>query len=223
MITSKFILIIGGGRIGYYLCKALQSAGNEVVLIERDKKIIPTLRQELGDVVISGDGTELAVLRMAGIERADVVVTTTGYDEDNYTIALMAKKKFNVPKTVSRLRDPNNEGLFKKAGIDQTVSSTRIILNILEQQIDAQSIIPITALDKGNIEVVELTLDEFSPTIGVAIKDLGLPSGYLIISIIRNDISLIPQADLTLVPNDTIILLLPKGETAEINKYFINS
>lgn len=221
MINKKFILIVGGGHLGYYLAKALIEDDNEVVIIEREKSVFENLVKELGDSVVFGDGTELGILKMAGVERADIVVTTTGYDEDNFTIATISKQNFGVPKTVSRLRDPNNEQLFKSCGIDETVCSTSVILNLLEQQIDSQSIIPITALDKGNIEVVELKLDEYSPAVGVQIRDLGLPVGNLIISIIRGETSHIPMADSVLAVDDVLILLIPKGTSSQIEKYFL--
>lgn len=222
MLDQKFILIVGGGHLGYYLCKALLESGNEVALIERDKNVVDELRHTLGDVVIQGDGTDLGVLVMAGIERADIIVTTTGYDEDNFTICVMAKENYRVPKAVTRLRDPNNEGLFKNCGIDETVCSTSVILNLLEQQIDSSSIIPIAALDKGNIEVVELKLDEYSPAIGTKIADLGLKRGNLIISIIRGEKSYIPTADSILSVDDEIILLIPKGTINDVKGVFIN-
>ena len=222
MTNEKFILIVGGGHLGYNLAKALCSE-NEVVIVERDRGTVNNLRDEFGDSVVFGDGTEPGVLKMAGADRADIIVTTTGYDEDNFTISILAKKHFGVPKAVSRLRDPNNEQLFKSMGIDETVCSTSVILNLLEQQISAQSIIPLTVLDKGNIEVVELKLDEYSPAIGVPIKDLGLPTGNLIISIIRGDKSNIPMADSVLTVDDELILLIPKGNSKIIEKFFIST
>ncbi|MBP5273436.1 MAG: TrkA family potassium uptake protein, partial [Abditibacteriota bacterium] len=158
MRATKFILIIGGGKIGSYLARELYSQGNEVVLIERDRVLAHSLSRSTGYSVINGDGCELNVLRDAGVERADVVVATTGYDEDNYVICTIAKTKFGVPRTVSRLRDPKNEEIFKKAGIDQTVSSTRIIFNMLEKQIYSSPMIPVTALKNGNIEVVQIEI-----------------------------------------------------------------
>lgn len=223
MSKEKFILIVGGGHLGYYLAKALIKNGNEVVIVERDKSLASSLVNELGDSVVIGDGTELGVLKMAGVERADIIVTTTGYDEDNFTIAMIAKQQFRVPKAVSSLRDPNNEKLFKSCGIDETVCSTSVILNLLEQQIDSQNMIPITALDKGNIEVVSHKIEDFSPAIGVQVKNLGLPVGNLIISIIKEDKSYIPVGTSVLEAGDEVILLIPKGTSEVIEKYFVNS
>ncbi|MBQ7256151.1 MAG: NAD-binding protein [Abditibacteriota bacterium] len=221
MKKYNFILIVGGGHLGYHLAKELLEKEYEVIIIERDKTVADAIRKELGDVVVLGDGTDLGVLKMAGIERADLVVTTTGYDEDNFTIALMAKNQFKVNETFSRLRDPNNEEIFKLCGISQTVCSTSVILELLEQSIEKKSVIPIAALDKGNIEVLDLVLDQYSPSIGIKIRDLGLPLGVLIISVIRGDKSIIPKADTTLSLDDEIILLIPKGLGDEVQKFFV--
>ncbi|MBR4749813.1 MAG: TrkA family potassium uptake protein [Abditibacteriota bacterium] len=221
MRTSKFILIIGGGKIGSYLARELYSQGNEIVLIEREKSVIGSLERNTGYSIVHGDGCELGVLREAGIERADVVVATTGYDEDNYVVCTIAKQKFGVPRTVSRLRDPKNEELFKRAGIDQTVSSTRIIFNMLEKQIESSPMIPVTALQNGNIEVVQIDIEEDSPAKGVSIIDLGLPKGVLIISILRNDTSVIPQAATVFEEHDTVLILMPGTLKADVSRFFI--
>jgi len=223
MNSSKFVLIVGGGKIGFYLARELLSQGNEVVLIERDKELFRQLFKSMENNIILGDGCEINVLIEAGIERADVVVATTGYDEDNYVICQIAKKKFGVSRTVSRLRDPKNEELFKRAGIDQTVSSTRIIFNILEQQIESSHVIPIAALQNGNIAVIQIDLTETSPACGKKIIDLGLPKGVLIISIIRNEMSVIPQANTILNEDDTLIILMPQEKDKEINQFFISN
>ena len=221
MINGKFILIVGGGHLGLYLAKALQKEKNEIVVIERDKTTAESLREELGDCVIQGDATDLGILRMAGISRADIIVTTTGYDEDNFTIAFIAKEHFGVPKTVTRLRNPENEIIFKKCGIDETVCSTTLILNTLEKQIDSQKIRSILSLEKENIEVIDLKLDAESKVLGKPIVSLGLPSDVLIIAIIRDEKSYIPKGNTYLNLNDELVILIPQGTSEEIKKYFI--
>ncbi len=221
MRAAKFILIVGGGKVGSYLARELYTQGNEIVLIERDRTLAYQLSRNTGYSVITGDGCELSILREAGVERADVVVATTGYDEDNYVICTIAKTKFGVPRTVSRLRDPKNEEIFKKAGIDQTVSSTRIIFNMLEKQIESSPMIPVTALQNGNIEIVQIDIDEDSPAKGVSIIDMGLPKAVLIISIVRNDISVIPQASTVFEEKDTVLILMPGTLKSDVSRFFI--
>ena len=135
--------------MGYHLTKTLAQEGHEVLLIEKDRKSTEYLSEQLGDLVMLGDGCEVRTMAEAGMARANVVVAVTGDDEDNLVICQMAKRKFGVPRTLARVNDPRNEALFQELGIDQTVSSTRVIFNLLEQQIESGQVIPLAALKKG--------------------------------------------------------------------------
>ncbi|MDP9350123.1 MAG: TrkA family potassium uptake protein, partial [Chloroflexota bacterium] len=91
-----YIVVVGGGKIGYYLTKTLVSEGYELLLIERNSAKVGTFSERFGAVVMLGDGAEAATLQKAGVSRADVVIATTGEDEDNLVICQMAKKMFGV-------------------------------------------------------------------------------------------------------------------------------
>src|SRR5262249_24890092 len=127
-----YILIGGGGQVGYYLTKGLLQQGHEVLLLEKDSHRLDTLREELGTSVTQGDACEARVLNDVGADRADLVIAVTGDDEDNLVICQMAKKRFKVPRTISRVNNPRNDDLFVKLGIDVTVSPTRTILHMIE-------------------------------------------------------------------------------------------
>ena len=118
-----YLVIIGGGRVGYYLSKALLEEGHEIVVIEKDATVCNIINDELGTICLHGDGCEAAVLEEAGTERADMIVAVTGDDEDNLVACQVAKHKFNVPRTISRIRNPKNEILFEKLGIDITIDN----------------------------------------------------------------------------------------------------
>ena len=150
-----YIIIVGGGNIGYYLAKTLVAARHEVLLMEKDRTRYRTISEELGEVVMQGDGCEVAQQNQAGFGRADAVVAATGSDDDNLVVCQMAKMEHNVPRTISRVNDPRNEALFHKLGIDATVSSTKIIYNLIEQEVGGGEVIPLAALNRGNIEIVE--------------------------------------------------------------------
>ncbi|MDQ3929672.1 MAG: TrkA family potassium uptake protein, partial [Chloroflexota bacterium] len=129
-----YVIVVGGGKVGYYLTKTLVHEGYEVLLIEKNLKKVSTYHERFGSVVLEGDGAEMATLETAGAARADVVIAVTGDDEDNLVICQTAKKLFHVPRTIARVNNPKNEEIFKKLGIDVTVSSTNLILNIIEQE-----------------------------------------------------------------------------------------
>lgn len=216
-----YVIVVGGGRVGYYLTKALLAEGNEVLVIEKDRKTADTLTTEFGDVVLWGDGCEVRTLSEAGMGRANVVVAVTTDDADNLVICQMARR-FGVSRTIARVNDPRNEGLFLELGIDQTVSSTRIIFNLLEQRIDSGQIIPLAALRNGEIEVVEVDIKPDSPVLGKTISDLNLPKDALIISVVSDDHALIPAADMKLQAGDSVIAMVKSKQESLLRDIFSN-
>src|SRR3954470_5437081 len=136
-----YIIVVGGGKVGYYLTKTLLSEGYEVLLIERSPDKAETFSERFGPVVIGGDGAEAATLAAAGAARADVVIAVTGEDEDNLVICQMAKTKFHVGRTIARVNNPKNEQLFRMLGVDVTVSQTNYILHLIEQAIPERSFV----------------------------------------------------------------------------------
>ncbi len=104
-----YIVVVGGGKVGYHLTKSLLAEGQEVLVIEKDAAKVDRIITELGGTALQGDGAEVSTLELAGLERADVVAAVTGHDEDNLIIAQVAKRRFNVPRTVARINNPRNE------------------------------------------------------------------------------------------------------------------
>ena len=94
-----YVIVIGGGKVGYYLARDLVDRGEEVTLVEKDGARADWLEGQLGSIVMRGDGDEMGFLSTTGIERADAVLAVTGDDEDNLVALQMAKKRFNVPRT----------------------------------------------------------------------------------------------------------------------------
>ncbi|OFX17256.1 MAG: portal protein [Armatimonadetes bacterium RBG_16_58_9] len=215
-----YVIIVGGGKVGYYLTKALLQEGHEVLVMEKDRKIADALIEKLGEMVLCGDGCEIRTMNEAGMGRANVVVAVTGDDEDNLVICQMAKRKFGVPRTIARVNDPKNEELFKEMGIDQTVSSTRIIFNLLEQQIETSQVIPLAALKKGEIEVVEANITSGSPVAGQKIGQLDLPPNTLIITVIRDEHAIIPHSDTKLRIGDSVIAMIKAERERELRAVF---
>jgi len=215
-----YVIVVGAGKVGYYLAKALIQEGHEVLVLEKDRKTVESLRDELGELIAYGDGCEIRTMSEVGMGRANVVVAVTGDDEDNLVICQMAKRKFGVPRTIARVNDPKNEELFRELGIDQTVSSTRIIFNLLEQQIETGQVIPLAALKKGEIEVVEANVTSGSSVAGLKIGQIDLPPNTLIISVIRDDHAMIPHSDTKLREGDSVIAMIKADREKELRAVF---
>lgn len=203
-----YVIIAGGGKVGHYLSRALADAGHEVLIIEKDRTRVDYLAEDLGESVTFGDACEVRTMRETGMARADVVVAVTGDDEDNLVICQLSKSKFQVPRAISKVNNPENDAIFKALGIDTTVSSTRIIFNLIEQQIETDLVIPLAPLQRGNIELVEIDLGPDSPVLNRRIGSIGLPDNALVISIVRDDHAILPNIDVEFKEGDMVIALV---------------
>jgi trk system potassium uptake protein TrkA len=193
-----YIIIVGGGKIGYYLAKQLLEDQHEVLIIEQDAEKCAQIADDLGEVVMLGDGCEAATLERAGMARSDMVIALTGDDEDNLVVCQVAKHKFDVPHTVARINNPKNETIFKKLGTDATISSTSVILAHIEQELPSHPLIPLMTL-KGGLEIVEIKIPPEAQAVGRPIKGILLPQQSLIALIVG------PDGQPRLPTNDTII------------------
>jgi len=215
-----YVIIVGGGNVGYYLTRELLGQDYEVVLLEKDKRRLTYLQTELGDVVLPADGCEVRYLEEAGFGRADVVVAVTGEDEDNLVICQMAKKLYNVKRVLARVNDPANEQFFQKLGIQTTVNSTRIIYNLIGQTIESDAVVPLVALQQGEYEIVEISISEKSPVVGHTLMQLNLPPQALIMAVLRGGEPRIPAGAINLEDGDRLIALVRSEEEEALAAVF---
>jgi len=180
-----YIIVVGGGKVGYYLSKALVSEGHEVLVIEKDPEKCGRISEELGSICMRGDGCEAATLTEAGTGRADMLIAVTDEDEDNLVSCQVAKHKFNVPRTIARINNPKNEAIFKRLGIDVTVSSTNLILEHIEQEVPTHPLMHLLTLGGGDMEIVEVRVPPTSAAVGRRIGELPLPDGSILSLVIR--------------------------------------
>lgn len=213
-----YVIIVGAGKLGYYLSKSLLAESHEILLVEKDKARFQELAGEFGESIVWGDGAEARTLKEIGANRADVFVAVTGDDEDNLVICQMAKIMYMVGRTIARVNDPKHEEIFTSLGIDATVSTTRVINNIISQEVDAGSLLPLLAIKGGKIEIIETELSSDSQFVDKSIADIFLPDECIIISVIRGDDVIVPKGNTVLKSGDTIIVLTSKEKEAELKK-----
>jgi trk system potassium uptake protein TrkA len=202
-----FVLVVGGGKVGYYLTRELIQSGHEVVLMEKDRARADQIADEIGSIVIAHDGCEGQYLGEAGANRADIVAAVTGDDEDNLVICQMAKHHFDVPRTIARVNNPANEELFKHLGVDELISPTRMILGSIEQDIPVNELLHLATLGSGELELIEAHIAADSPAVGRAPKDLGIPEGCTLFAVVRNGIATPLGADTVLATGDKVIAI----------------
>ena len=198
-------MIVGGGKVGSFLSGALGAKGHRVVVIERDHELCERLAVTTSATVIHGDGCDVRYQEEANVGEADVFAAVTGDDDDNLVACQLAKTYFQVKRTVARVNNPKNERIFNKLGVD-AISSTTVIAQLIEERTTVGDIITLHTLKKGRLAVVELDLpDDRCRSCEVPLRDLGLPQGCVLVSIVRGDEVMIPQGDFTLQPGDTVI------------------
>jgi trk system potassium uptake protein TrkA len=180
-----YIIVVGGGKIGYYLSKALVDEGHEVLVIEKDPEKCGHISEELGSICMRGDGCEAATLTQAGTGRADMFIAVTDEDEDNLVACQVAKHKFDVMRAIARINNPKNEAIFKMLGIDATVSSTNLILEHIEQEVPTHPLMHLLTLGGGDMEIVEVRVPSTSAAVGKRIGELPLPDGSILSLVIR--------------------------------------
>jgi len=214
-----YIIIVGGGKVGYQLTKLLLSQGHEVMLIEKDRNKFASLVDELGDSILYGDGSTMETLTEAGANRAEAIVAVTGHDEDNLVICQLSKMMFFGPRTIARVNNPRNEETFWGLGIDATVSATRLINALIQEQVKAHDVlIPLLTIRGGDVEIVQTNLSPSSPVVNKKIKDLVLPKGTLFISINRGEEVIIPRGDTDLREDDQVLVLVRKAHEAVLRQ-----
>jgi trk system potassium uptake protein TrkA len=202
-----YLIVAGGGKVGYYLTKTLVNEGYEVLLIEKDKRKVDIYSERFGSVVMQGDACEATVLTNAGANRANVVIAVTGEDEDNLVICQMAKRKFNVPRTIARVNNPKNEELFRRLGIDVTVSHTNVILSLIEQEIPERSFVHLLTLKHADLAIVEATVAPESLVVGQSLAEIRLPAETVVAAILRDGQVIVPNGTTSFQADDGIIAL----------------
>jgi trk system potassium uptake protein TrkA len=143
-----------------------------------------------------------------------MLIAVTGEDEDNLVSCQVAKHKFNVPRTIARIRNPQNEFLFKALGVDVTISSTSIILENIETEVPTHPMTHLMAIEESGQEIVVVRISEESATVGKTVRDLNLPKESRLVLVVRQDgKTRVPTLNTTLHAGDRMIALTtPEAE-----------
>jgi trk system potassium uptake protein TrkA len=213
-----FVIIVGGGKVGSYLTRALLNQGHEVVVVEKEERKAKMLERLIDrQVTVVGDGCDPLVLEQAGIARADVVVADTGDDEDNLVVVLIAKKKTKA-RCIARVNNPRNKMIFESLDPDDPVvliSSTEILLDVLNESVNAaqykQMLASMKLFGKGELEVLRFALAADSPLVGKSLADVPLPAHSVVVAVDRPGGDLfVPTPTTVLAPGDGIVLVVKR-------------
>jgi trk system potassium uptake protein TrkA len=206
------ILIVGGGKIVYFLVRTFLAKGYYVTIINRDHEEGIQLARRLKATIVYGDGSDPQILEEAGAHTVDVLLAVTPKDQDNLVICQLADKRFHVPKTLALVNDPDNEEVFVRLGITAAFSTTRILASLIEQRVGFDNITNLIPVGEGKINVTEIVLQQTSPVVGKTLQNIGMPANSLVASILRNNQPIIPRGATVLQTGDHLIVVtLPEN------------
>lgn len=201
------VIVIGGGKVGFYLINTLKNKKHDVTLIEKDKNLCEKISEQVDIDIINGDGTDIDVLKDADIDVADVVAAVTGKDEENLVICQVVKNNFNIQHTIARVNNPKNQQLFKTLGVDSTVCSTQVITNLIDWECESEKIRILQIFERGEIILAEVDIDKKASWCDKLVKNLNIPVNCVLVSVFRDGEVIYPKGDTMIKENDKIVLV----------------
>ncbi|MGI9163253.1 MAG: potassium channel family protein [Mycobacterium sp.] len=210
------VAIAGAGAVGRSIARELVENGHAVTLIDRNSKhidpeAIPAVEWLLGDAC------ELSLLESMHLEEYDVVIAATGDDKANVVLSLLAKTEFAAPRVVARVNDPRNEWLFDNAwGVDVAVSTPRMLASLVEEAFAVGDLVRLMEFRKGNANLVEITLPEDTPWGGRPVRKLTLPRDAALVTILRGQRVIVPDADEPLEGGDELLFVTSPDVEGEL-------
>jgi trk system potassium uptake protein TrkA len=213
-----YFVVAGAGEVGYHLAQALLEAGHEVQVIEADRHRASFVREKLGSVVMTAAADEGRAQMEAGCSRADALIAVTGDDAKNLVICQLAKLHCKTPRVIARVNNPKNEIVFKTLGIDETISSTRVLMSVIEQELPAGGFMPLMPLAGSDNEMIEAEIASGTPGAGKNISTLRLPAGALVGGIIRRGKLMHAGDDTRLEVGDRVLVFAATDTESEVRK-----
>ena len=207
-----YIIVSGGGNVGYGIALELERLPDyEVTIVELEAGRAARLRDELGEMVVHGDGSEIAFLETVGAGRADLMIALTADDGANLVTAQVAHHWFKVPRVIARVNDPRNEPLFRKLGVDAIVSASGAVMAQIEATLPEHTLIPLMALESAGAQLVTMRLQDDAPIAGKTLRDAAFPPGVLVTVVVTDDGARTQDADTVLEPGMEIIAIVPQA------------
>jgi trk system potassium uptake protein TrkA len=210
------VLLVGGGKLLYFLARSLLARGHGVCLVIRESAEAEWLARRLKAVVIHGDGTRPRTLEDAEIHRKDLVLAITANDEDNFVVCQLAERKYGVPLSFALVNDPDNEQTFRELGVRAAFAPTRLLASLIEQRVASESVVNLYPFgESGKVTLTEIVLSKDSPAASRPLREIRLPAQSLVAGILRAGEALIPRGQTVLLPGDRLIVAaLPEAYAA---------
>lgn len=202
-----FVFIAGGGRTGAQLASQLIDQKHKVRLVEHRRELLGLLHHELPtEVIYEGVATDPSVLKLAGLDKANVIVACTNDDAANLVLCYLARTLFHVKRTIARINNPRNAWLFDKSfHVDETINQADVMAHLIQEEMSLGDMMTLLKLRRGRYSLVEEKVPSGAKAVGVQIKDLGLPNQCVIAAIIRHGQITLPSGTAALEAGDEVL------------------
>ena len=215
-----YIVITGGGKVGEYLATVLLESGNEVAIIERYADVADRLSMILQGryLVVRGDGCDSRYQEDAGIRKADVFVAATGQDDNNLVSCEIASRIYDVSRCIARVNAPKNQRIFRALGIE-SISSTEMIANLIEEETLMGSVNVVSSLTHGNVILTEVAVPHMrrhDNDEGLLAIEVELPENSLIVAVSTKDDVEVAGEETRLFPGDTVVVASDRDKVSEV-------
>jgi len=200
------VMILGGGRIGFYLAERLCTQGMKVKVIEQNNDQCRELAEKLPEAfVLCADGSDLELLCHEGIKDIDAFVTVTGLDEENLLLALLAKQ-MGAQRVIAKVSRPGYAPLVEQLGVDYAISPRLITASEVLRFTKGGRLLSLSLLLNEKAEVIELIVQHGSKIAGRPLHKSGLPAGTIIGTIMRGNKVIIPQGNDIIKEHDRLVI-----------------
>jgi trk system potassium uptake protein TrkA len=214
------VIILGGGRIGYYLAKLLEKKPVSVKVIDKDLEVCRKISSELNDtLVLHGDGTDISLLEEEDTGKADMFIAVTNDDKVNLLVSLLAKH-LGAKKTAAQIRRSDYVPLIEKVGIDVAVSPRMLTAGAILQFIRRGDIVSVTLLGSAKAEMIELVVPDSSKIVKKPLKKLKFPRHAIIGAIVRGNDVIVPTGDDFINPGDRVMVFALPEAIKKVEKFF---
>ena len=201
------VMIMGGGKTGFYLAKMLSEFGAAVKIIEQNKERCHYLSTHLDDVmVLRGNAGDMTLLEEENMDSMDAVVTATGFDEDNLLLALTAKQR-GIEDVIAKVSRSTYTDIISALGIDMVLNPLDITTSTVVRLVQGKKKVLSSQLIQGQAEIMEVIAGSHMDFVGVPLKNLDLPKSIIIAAIHRGSDVIIPTGDTVIQENDRVIML----------------
>jgi trk system potassium uptake protein TrkA len=214
-------IVVGAGRLGVETAEGLVEAGHDVTLVEIDDEVAQPLADEQRHRLVVGDGCDPMVLEESGALNADVLVATTGDDEDNLVIALLSKRQFDVPRVVARINHPENEWLFTdRWGVDVAVSAATSLMSQIEEATATADTVGLLELASAGVSVIETLITDRSLAAGRTLAEIRLPTATIVATVVRGGEPRVPNGSFRLDVGDEVLVVTESATANDIRAAF---